>query len=268
MKKHWFFGAVVLVFALFVACPPSVLKAEFTYMPLTPVEGQTVVFQAYIQSSITSYDWQFGDGKVGLGSTVYHAYASAGNFPVGLEVTGQSGTTRVATKIITIRPKAVAIISFTSATRPDETGVDVTFTDASTGPVMSWLWNFGDGTTSTQKNPPVHFFPVGLYAVTLTVSDGVNESMFTANIKVGPPLKAAFDYAPANPVENQVIQFFDRSTSGLPIVSWRWSFGDGSADVLTQNASHVYVAAGTYEVTLTVTDSDGLQAKAVMKMKR
>ena len=82
----------------------------------------------------------------------------------------------------------------------------------------------------------------------------------TVNLQVtapAPPV-AGFQTQPAPPVAGQSTQFLDRSTPGsTPITAWSWAFGDGAGST-AQNPQHTYAAAGTYVVTLTVTDSDGI----------
>jgi PKD repeat protein len=69
---------------------------------------------------------------------------------------------------------------------------------------------------------------------------------------------ADFTFSPSEPVENQEIQFTDRSSdSEGKLASWNWDFGDGYKST-SQNPTHKYAKAGTYTVTLTVTDDEGV----------
>lgn len=74
------------------------------------------------------------------------------------------------------------------------------------------------------------------------------------------PPTADFAYSPSEPVENQEIQFTDRSSDPEgKLVSWSWDFGDGYRST-SQNPTHKYIKAGTYMVTLTVTDDEGVSS--------
>jgi trimeric autotransporter adhesin len=150
------------------------------------------------------------------------------------------------------------VANFTSST----SGLTANFTDTSTdsdGSVASRSWTFGDGGISSLANPSRTYAAAGTYTVTLTVTDNGGAS----HSKSG---SVTVSSGPANvpPVAN-----FTSSTSGLTanftdtstdsdgsIASRSWTFGDGGISSLA-NPSRTYAAAGTYTVTLTVTDNGG-----------
>ena len=128
------------------------------------------------------------------------------------------------------------------------------------GDPITYAWDFGDGHTDTTNNPtPSHtWMDDGTYTVSLTVSDSLLSDTDTATITVrdlGPT--ANFAWTPGSPDECQPIAFSDASTSYPdPIVQWEWDFGDGGTSS-DPNPSHTFGDAGTYDVSLTVTDDDG-----------
>jgi gliding motility-associated-like protein len=144
-------------------------------------------------------------------------------------------------------------------------GTPVSFADKSTDngkKITSWIWKFGDGTTSTLQNP-VHTYTLpGIDTVSLTaVSESGCQTTTQQYIQVNNLPVAAFTST------NSVFKDFavlmkDASTiiKGN-IVKWTWSFGDGKTeDHLNPNVfEHIYPAAGTYPVTLTVTSDQGCQ---------
>jgi hypothetical protein len=84
-------------------------------------------------------------------------------------------------------------------------------------------------------------------------------------IPVTPP-SAEFGYAPANPEQGQEVIFTDTSSAGsVPIKSWAWTFGDGGVST-ERNPMHVYAAAGTFEIGLTVTDENGATGVATQSI--
>jgi len=133
-----------------------------------------------------------------------------------------------------------------------------TFTDTSTpgpsGPIVSWLWDFGDSNTSTAQNPIHTYASAGTYSVSLTVtgsgSDGTSTTIMSVVALDTAAINAAFSYS----ISGLAVTFSDLSTPGPngPITAWSWDFGDGNTST-SQNPSHTYASAGSYVVTLTVT---------------
>ncbi|HRZ43126.1 MAG TPA: choice-of-anchor L domain-containing protein [Bacteroidales bacterium] len=139
--------------------------------------------------------------------------------------------------------------------------VTVNFTDFSAPAITAWNWDFGDGGTSTIKNP-THTYIAGTYSIVLSVTtaDGCTGS-FAANnlIKVFPMPKPYFDPVPAvAPIDNPVINFNNMTVNGS---IWAWNFGDpGSGANNTssqQHPSHTYNGDGTYTVWLVASTPDG-----------
>ncbi|HDR73465.1 MAG TPA: PKD domain-containing protein, partial [Methanoculleus sp.] len=149
----------------------------------------------------------------------------------------------------------------------------VQFNDTSTGDPVSWLWDFGDGTTAADQNVTSTFTVPGVFPVTLTVANETgDEASAVQEITVEEPPEETPDVPPAVPLNASFIanvtegfapldvQFNDTST-GDP-VSWLWDFGDGSVSP-EQNLTYTYVMPGLYPVTLTVANETGDEASAV-----
>ncbi len=136
----------------------------------------------------------------------------------------------------------------------------VNFTDQSTGNPTSWLWDFGNGNTSTLKNPTATYFTPGSYTVSLRVtnSSGTNILVRTAYVTVYEPPTVSFTGNSTTGCYPKPVQFTDLSTPGIgnTNVSWQWDFGDGNTSTL-QNPINVYVNSGSFTVTLKVTNDKG-----------
>jgi PKD repeat protein len=118
---------------------------------------------------------------------------------------------------------------------------------------ISWLWDFGDGNTSTEQNPTHTFENVGTFVVTLSVDGGTKHTTETRSLTVSVTMTAhvpVADFTDNSPkILGQAITFTD--TSSYPNGSWSWDFGDGSGTSTDQNPNYTYSEIGTYTVTLT-----------------
>lgn len=257
--------------------PSSPPLASFTASPVSGGDPYSMRFDASGSSdpdgTISSYAWNFGDGSIGNGQVVNHTYATAGSFVVTLTVQDNDGnTSRASVTVELTEPDPPAnqapSASFTAA--PGAGDLEIAF-DASgsadaDGSIVSYRWDFGDGTTGFGRIAS-HTYPAGgSYNVSLTVTDD-DGSVGTASATVrvtepeppSLPPAASFTAAPVANATDAFTMRFDAMASFDPdgsIVSYAWAFGDdnsGSGEV----ATHTYAAAGTYTVMLTVTDNDG-----------
>ena len=140
-------------------------------------------------------------------------------------------------------------------------GLTATFTDSSSdsdGTIASRAWTFGDGGTSTATNPSRTYAAAGTYTVTLTVTDnqgGRNTTSRSVSVGGGGNQLPVANFSVA--VSGLTATFTDGSSdSDGSIASRSWNFGDGTTSTAT-NPSKTYSAAGTYAVSLTVTDNQG-----------
>lgn len=133
-------------------------------------------------------------------------------------------------------------------------------------PVASYTWNFGDGASGSGRFAQHAYATAGTYLVTLRVTDAAGRSADTTrSLVVGASTlpSANFTFSPTAPRAGTSVSF-NASTSftnepGRQIASYSWDFGDGSPLVVTGNqiVFHTFGAAGSYRVTLVVTDTAG-----------
>ncbi len=147
------------------------------------------------------------------------------------------------------------VADFTGSPTSGCAPLTVNFTDQSTGDITSWDWDFGDGGSSAAQNPSYQYNSGGTYTVSLTVTGpGGSDTETKTNyitVNVGPT--AGFVGSPTFGTEPLTVNFTDQSTGAA---SWDWDFGDGGSST-AQNPSHEYTSAGTYTVSLTVTNACG-----------
>jgi len=133
----------------------------------------------------------------------------------------------------------------------------VSFSDNSRGAEpLTYLWEFGDGTSSDRKNPTHTYAASGEYTVSLTVTNryGSDTKSVPGYIGVGNPPGAGFSASPQQGDVPLMVSFSDESTNRP--MTWLWNFGDGSSST-EQNPVHTYVSPGIYFVTLRVSNNFG-----------
>jgi PKD repeat protein len=154
---------------------------------------------------------------------------------------------------------AVPSPGFSASVTSGDAPLEVQFTDETHGPVVSWLWDFGDTDTSTEQDPSHTYLAEGLYTVGLTVANinGSDMERKVDYIAVGPPpaTVAAFSATPTSGNAPLDVSFTDESTGAL-LSAWAWDFGDGGTST-EQNPTHQYTVAGNHTVSLTVTGLAG-----------
>jgi gliding motility-associated-like protein len=242
---------------------------NFTVSAVKICVGQEISLQRIISVPIESFSWNFGNETGSTESDPKVMYATSGFYEISLDAKLLSGcVSRVSKRIEVIGyPKP----NFKSEIFCDRKAV---FTNQSLGGV-TYLWEFGDGQISTLKDP-VHFYGAGAkYLVTLTVYNALlcaekieKEITIIDNPEAGilPSMENACDEISLAGCAPFAIPFKDNSTSALPITSTLWTFGDNTNSPLS-SPLHTYSLAGTYKVTLTVTNSANCKSTATVNVK-
>jgi PKD repeat protein len=214
--------------------------------------------------SVTAWSWQFGDGESSGEQSPSHTYAAAGTYTVQLTATDNEGATAQASQQVTAGTAPPQNQPPHAEFTVDCTQLACVFSDRSTDDVgvTNWSWSFGDGATSTDRNPAHTYSSGGTFEVRLTVTDGggaQDTRTHDAHPEAPPPPptndapQADFD------VHCQKLEcsFTDKSQDddGL-VVTWHWDFGDGETSI-QPSPQHTYAQRGRYQVSLTVTDDDG-----------
>ncbi|TCJ13779.1 PKD domain-containing protein [Flaviaesturariibacter flavus] len=134
----------------------------------------------------------------------------------------------------------------------------VRFQDVSTGGATQWHWELGNGVTSTQQNPATLYNLPGTYSVRLVVrnSSGADSVLRSGYIRVTAAPAVRFELSDSVGCLPFALTLRDYSTSDSAIVGRAWDFGDGTLGS-GMTAQHLYHRAGTYSVTLKVTNSAG-----------
>lgn len=232
----------------------------FTASPTTGDYPLTVAFRDMSAGdAIGSYSWDFGDGTRSVIQHPIHTYSTAGTYTVSLTVTNPGGSdTEIKENHITVSTPAPTA-NFSADPISGTAPLTVSFTDQSEN-AMSWLWDFGDGSTATELNPDHTYTTPGTYTVVLKVVsiDGISDLATTTITTHGPVApKAAFNADPITGPAPLTVLFTDSSENA---VAWFWDFGEPNTSTPTtdQYTSHTYITPGTYIAILTVSSTDGL----------
>jgi len=168
--------------------------------------------------------------------------------------------------------------SFTYLLRKAYVNVTVGFDASASTPdnyndnITGYEWDWGDGSLKSSTTSPTishKYTAIGTYNVTLKITDNDSWCLATKPVTIHSPdpPTANFTWSPDPPIFNQSVTFNAsiskpgwNGTQNIPIVSYRWDFGDGNITTVTVPViNHKYSQNATYNVTLTVTDSKGLQ---------
>ena len=217
-------------------------------------------------SQIVSWVWNFGDPTSGVNNTSNlqnpaHFFNTAGTYTVTLTTTNVDNCSGTITKqiIVDAGPAVKFIITSDTCVASDVSfEPDAEVMDPAS--VASYLWNFGDGSTSNLP-APIHVYNLaGTFQVTLTVvnNNGCTNSV-SRQVTIGALPDAAFSYISACIDNATTFTDYSYTGSGEPIISWLWKFNDpnGTDSSAQRNPVFKYTAQGTYNVTLTVTTANG-----------
>jgi PKD repeat protein len=163
-----------------VVVPPDGLQPNFTFTPSNALAGEGVFFEstssAPALNPISSYRWDFGDGGTATGKTATHAYSKPGTFFAQLTITDSAGRSAFTTKSVTIGatlgPTANFVNSPTDPIVNDPVNFNASASTATTGrKIVSYTWDFGDGTAGSGVQASHTYTLARNYTVTLTVKD-------------------------------------------------------------------------------------------------
>ena len=215
--------------------------------------------------SVIDWAWQFGDGGASEQTEPVHVYAAPGTYEVTLTVVDDDGATNMSSTDVTVSAQSPPPESNESPEAEFEVDcqeLTCSFTDRSEdddGELVSWVWDFGDGTSSSERSPNHSYGTAGRYTVTLTVrdNDGAGDNKSRTVEPKGPEPNKAPQAEFEVHCAGLTCAFVDKSKDDDGAVAgWQWNFGDGESSS-ERNPVHTYDNAGKYEVLLIVTDDDG-----------
>lgn len=223
--------------------------------------------------SITSWNWDFGDGSGSSGAQASHAFSREGAYAVSLTVADNLGATDTTLRTVQVSLSNTAPqAGFSFDCSALDCVFDASASSDSDGSIVSWNWDFGDGSSGTGSKAGHRFAGEGKYTVQLAVTDdqgAVGQISRTVDIRTespdpepGPEPNPDTNLAPRAEFSYRCdgeTCYFDASGSNDPdgtLKVWNWTFGDGQV-ASGRQVSHHFGSPGKYAVSLTVEDNDG-----------
>ncbi len=199
-----------------------------------------------------------GVGAGDAATTGYSDYASIGQYSFNGALTASGNQT----------PTATATANVTSGTTPLTVQFSSVNSNDADGTIVSYAWNFGDGTNSTEPNPVHVYNSAGNFTATLTVTDnsgliGTSSVVISATAPANQAPTAVASASTTNGFAPLAINFTGSNSTDADgtIASYAWNFGNG-ATANVANPSYTYSTAGNYTATLTVSDNRGATASS------
>ncbi|MFK5855802.1 MAG: PKD domain-containing protein [Bacteroidota bacterium] len=231
--------------------------SDFEGLPTLGIAPLLVAFTDLSVDSVNTWLWEFGDGNVSTDQNPDHTYINPGDYTVKLIATGPGGSDTLSKTDYIIVTYPTPTADFDGSPTSGNTPFIVTFTDLSIDSVNTWLWDFGDGGSSTIQHPVYTYVAAGTYDVQLIVtgpggSDTISKINYIFVTEAEP--EANFIGDPTIGEAPLEVSFMDLSIGNID--AWSWDFGDGELSS-EQNPSHEYITSGNFTVSLTVTGSGG-----------
>ena len=182
-------------------------------------------------------------------------------------MTNDRGVKASATKSVTVGAGSAPTAAFVYSPTPVVVGAEVFFDASNSRPglghtIASYKWNWGDNESSPAASSPLQehdYLAAGTYTVLLTVTDEsgqVGTTSQTVAVAAGGPTPSFFLVKDVSVALKINVDASASTAAGqTSITTYTWSWGDGTANTVGKTQTHTYVAAGTYTVRLTVTDS-------------
>ncbi len=228
---------------------------NFSYIPECLGDPVSFINQStFAAGTITVFKWDFGDGS----TNVYlqnpsHAFATSGPFQVELEIETDNGCRDQYSQQLMPVIDPSATLTYVASCNNTEVSFNALPT-YSCGPIVSYIWNFGDGSPAENIQNPTHQYPsTGAYTVNLTLT-AMNGIVANISLSIIVPEYPVVNFSATPACNLEPALFADQSTvANGSIIGYEWYFGDGTFLDGNQNESHIYPTEGNYNVMLKVT---------------
>ncbi len=226
--------------------------ADFSAIPTAGCVPLDVQFNNLSTSNALTYLWQFQGGSPQVSTQINPdvTYLSPGTYSVTLTAINTIGN-NVLTKVNYITVGAQPTTGFNFSVN----GLTVNFTNTSTN-ATTYLWDFGDGNTSTLSNPTHTYSVGGSYSVSLTATNVCGDVTLIKTVGLLAAPQANFSATPTSGCASLSVQFTNQSTGAATTYNWEFQGGNPATSSVA-NPTVLYSTPGVYSVTLTAGNSAG-----------
>jgi len=236
--------------------------ANFTGTPQAGCSPLIVVFQDQSTGSPTAWNWNFGNGNTSSLQNPTATYFTPGTYTISLTATNANGSnTLTRTQYISVYEPPT--VNFSAVPLSGCYPLRIQFSDLSTAGAgntnVTWLWDFGNGITSTLQNPTTTYNSSGSFTVTLRVTNdkGCVKTISRPNyITATNGVDADFRNTIASVCNPPASITFTNNSTGPATLSYLWDFGDGNTST-NANPVHIYITSGSFIATLIATSTAG-----------
>jgi PKD repeat protein len=229
------------------------LSSEFNYQYDQSCLPVAVSFEDE-SINATSWLWDFGDGNTSTEQNPTHTYYELPESNVKLTVQNENACKQSSKKLLSF----IFSAEFQVDANQICAGSNVNFS-AISDDAVSWVWDFGDGNSSMERNPSHQYQAAGTYDVSLIAANesGCQDTVRREEFIEVSPYTAGFELKES--VQNACVpvqvEFRDLSEGAI---SYHWDFGDGTSSRVA-NPIHLYQSVGEFDVTLVITNKLGCQ---------
>lgn len=266
-----------------LGCKDTIQKTAFVHIHPTPISAFSIndsfqcfddnLFEftnnSYLSSGVMSFKWHFDDGDSSLLTEPSHVYGSSGNYDITLTVTSDWGckSKTVHTAYVNPEPHADFSVDDSMQCLRNNTAKFTNLTSIDYG-VLNYSWVFGDGLTSTQKDPD-HQFPTHDTFQIRMIASSIADCHDTAygQIFIYPmPLVDFRINDNTQCLSQNSFSCFDESTIASGYLSqYIWETGDGGY-YNSQNIVHSYLQEGNYDIKLALVSDYGCRDSIIKKV--
>ena len=213
------------------------------------------IFNTSTPATVSAF-WTFGDGTTSTQTNPYKIYNTAGTYNIKLVNNFGACKDSIAKKIVVLN---APLATFTYNAPPPGCTVPITVSFNATTTAFSYLWDFGDGNTSTIQSPTHVYTTIGTYSVKLFAKNayGCADSIVKSNIiSISLPKINSIGGLPYKGCLPFSLTFIPNITTPEPVTTYKWDFGDNTFSS-SPNPSHTYNTTGTYNVSLIIITNNG-----------